>query len=128
MARSSTPTSCRSHNSSTRWSRARSSSPRFSLPACGGCRPGSQGVASPEFQYLAVERFVLARQPGQDLAAEGIDIGADVVREGVPELVVDHVDADEAARHAPALRTRLGLARGRPLEQPLGNLQPLLVD
>src|SRR5215213_8508107 len=127
-ARSSTPTSCRLLNSSTRCSRERSSSRRFSSPACGGCRPGLQGVASPEFQYLSLERVVLARQPGQDLAAEGIDVGADVVREGVPELVVDHVDADEAARHAPALWTRVGLGRRRALEQPLGYPEPLLVE
>src|ERR1041384_2192060 len=126
-ARSSTPTSCRSLNSSTRCSRERSSSPRFSSPACGGCRPGSQGVASPEFQYLSLERVVLARQAGQDLAAEGVGGGADVVREGVPELVVDHVDADETARHAPSLGTRVGLGRGRALEQALGDPEPLLL-
>ena len=78
-ARSSTPTSCRSRNSSTRWSGSDRAPRASARRPVAGCRPDSQGVASPEFQYLSLERFVLARQAGQDLAAEGIDVGADVV-------------------------------------------------
>src|SRR5258708_6350499 len=76
----------------------------------------SERVAAPEAQDLALERFVLARQAGQHLAAERIDVRPDIVGEGRPELVVDHIDADEAARHPPRRRARLGVRGPRPPE------------
>src|SRR5262249_24795981 len=88
----------------------------------------SDRVAAAEFQDLALERIVLARQSGKDLAAEGIDVGADVVGECRPEFVVDNVHTDEPARDAAAGGSRLGLRRGRPLEQLLEHAQALLVD
>src|SRR5258708_40014760 len=94
-----------------------------------GATPGSsERVAAPEAQHLALQRFVLARQAGQDLAAEGVDVRSDIVGEDRPELIVDDVDTDEATRHPARRRTRFGFRRHCALEQSFDDLEPLFVD
>src|SRR5947199_9657878 len=88
----------------------------------------SKCVAAPEAQHLAFQRLVLARQTRQDLAAEGVDVRADIVGEDGPVFIVDDVDADEATRHPACRRARFGFRRYRPLEQSFDDIEPLLVD
>src|SRR5882757_3373776 len=86
-------------------------------------------VAAAEAENLAPHRRGVDRGvAGQDLDAERIDVGGDVIGEQRPQAVVDHVDADEAPRRLAAFGARLGLEGGGLAEQAFDHLEALLVD